>query len=339
MTRNGAQIVFTDDDIQIYLESLMDQCLAYIHRATWGADIECSGPLRFAHLGKLHDDIDSMRPGYWFKEDNKNLFLYSDEKEKTGTTLQKKRFDYCEMVLYDHIKQAALRGKISHGDAVRLLSTDDSDEMDDQTRIVYEKKLEEMQIVESLILLLIQATIPGPEAPVDFLNIRYKNTVEEKRNLFVENNVLMFIDDYGVSRYFSWIVGEIIIRYLTLVRPLQMRLARFCEDDYIRKRLETYLIAYPWSKEQVETIVSESTHRFLSKSISVSDWRNQMVHDPLDHLRIYEKWRHYPDDENLAGISFKCSKILETQGPLHSIGVKYCVKHFAKSSILPFNKK
>lgn len=226
-----------------YYEQFAKLCLEQLNNVTWNLH-----PKLAKEWSLVRDDLNNKMENYWFLVDERNNYpnngiLWSEIVNKTSLLSSVPLF----------IKQVCSDVDMQiHREAI-------------------ERYLQVCDELTLQLMILLYTLLPIPPDLDEFCGLRYTNTKTTMRNIFVSNGVLKIRQSsYSIS--LPYVFGELVVRFLVIVRPMQIQLAKKMEfsPDFIA-RLSTHLFYSDYEKFEKEMM--STTRVFIKTSINLKNWR------------------------------------------------------------------
>lgn len=320
------------------IKSLINDVYGVMMKESWNSMEKICGAAGFAHMFKLSDDLANIEPGYWFFKHSDNLFEYDSSLERTGSHTKKKRGDPPSHWLCSGLLEQLIDGEDLEEEAELYVNNKLIPraivELNDKERNVFQEKLKSIEQIEFCLACLLSMVLPGP--PIELKKLLYTNQDAVKRSLLVIENNVVLIDSDGWKRYLPWVVGELLLRYLIVFRPLQQLLGAHFQG--VNDRMDDYIFAYEWKTKQIVGTLPQhfescgydgdfNTFRdkFVTKSCAKFDGK-------------YQKWISNNAIANQEEID-KIHQRFEFQSGFDKLNVELYLELFNRSSIMPFRSQ
>lgn len=251
--------------------SLAQSCISQLDEITWNHQNDITAQWT-RHLNRVYDNHDITSPGYSFAVDGKNLngtnpYIVSQIAQSPGINLFK-----------DGLYSSAVRA--------------------------YEDKCDEF--LQSL-MVLIFCSIANTPSPGECLQWTFVNTETTQRSMLITlNNQVEFRVPVNnttgniKNKYLPWITGELLIRYLRIVRPFEIYLAQHVGTASAStiQLMHTNVfmgIKFKTSECDLSDSMRKVTPKHLEKAASEHVWKS-LLHTIMD--RVSDKnWNSHTFNE------------------------------------------
>ena len=235
----------------------------------------------------LRDDPVQKKPGWNFIQDERNQW------EVDG-----------KWWLWNHLNRPTSKYRLIRSEANFAWDGDSIDRL--MSRVVeFREKL--------LVLMHISGGQParGPE----LLSIRHSNTAHgERRNIFVEDGLMVFVTRYHkgytisgkmkiIHRYLPREVGELMVYYLWLVLPLQQKMEAEVQQKEARSQhmWPTDPNGKQWTSARMREMMKRESNVGMGVQLTMQAWRDLAIGISRQYMRGKQAFVEDEDDEDGDG--------------------------------------
>ena len=152
-----------------------------------------------------------------------------------------------------------------------------------------------------ILCVIVHLSYGQPARGTELEIIRILNGPDGERGLYWIDPLVMVLGTYSktrqisgrdrlVPRFLPKVVGDILIKYLALVRPMEIRLAKKVEGGKA-EFLKEYLFAdyrKMWSSNQISDALKQETNRGMSVSLGIREYRHVATAFMEEHLKYHK---------------------------------------------------